>query len=602
MAEDGDKTSPSKGSKMTLEETLREEHSSETSKLQKKMNEMRLKHREELYWLKLELDTARREKEALEDRMAELYRDLQEMNERKDNLDISCPSNVDVDAVHVVELQNQVSRHDEVVRIMNHQMSLVRSSSETVIRSLKDEISDLMDDKCRVEMDLMNQVTDLEQEKRTLEMRVQISEQHGPSSPNLSASAHMRENREIMLLKADVERLTEEKKQLRTEVANERSRTKNGLEAKENLLCQVEKLKGDILILRSSAEAVQRLDQMKQDREENLATLERVALLWDRADESIQSLEPVMIELKPRDDQVNDDREHLLSTLETASLVHGQVKVSLMLIELKLRNSLAALRNDQSQMGTSPSSDTLTQSQVTAVQNEAMEAICQVEEILNKQIEQLEQKSAAEMKMVKKTLTTKVEELQRMQGRQKKLEQTVSKLQKVGSGEFKEERSGDESVELFVSRQVLERLQKEVLQTVERVREKNEMIGRLTATVEEHKVREHTLMNELKRLMKERVEQQQEEMAAKVKAALDVSDSIDGSDAAESGEFPSSHEYRQEPAVEAGDEDSYQEETVAEEYDEVVEEDETYCAEEIHEEITVCEDELDPTASTMSAS
>ena len=45
----------------------------------------------------------------------------------------------------------------------------------------------------------------------------------------------------------------------------------------------------------------------------------------------------------------------------------------------------------------------------------------------------------------------------------------------------------------------MERLSDEVLQVVKQVHEKNEEIGRLTAMLEEHKVRERALMNELKR-------------------------------------------------------------------------------------------------------
>jgi hypothetical protein len=302
---------------------------------------------------------------------------------------------------------------------------------------------------------------------------------------------------------------------------------------KTNLSQQVEKLQGDLLVLRSSAETVQSLEQMREDRDESLQMLERVALLWDKADEAIQSLETLMQQLKPassssqssrqrnsaelgegsssparvpvyEEEDEDGDRERALSTLESASLVHGQVKVSLMLIELKLRNNLACLKNDAAQLGSIVPADPVVSEHIARARDEAMDSIAQIEAVLNHQ-------------------------MRGMQARQVKLEQEIAKMSIEELGELA--RAGSSSnnngtennnpaVELYISKKILERLQNEVLQVVERVREKNEIIGRMEATIDEHRVREKTLIDELRRLMKERSENllaEQERIAARAR-------------------------------------------------------------------------------------
>jgi hypothetical protein len=488
--------------------------------LQNELNQNNIKHREELYWLRLELDTTNREKEAVEDRMAELYRDLQEMEESKPSR--SRP--LVVDAQYVVQLQNQLEKYERMMRVMNNQLNLVRNSSDAIVKSLKEEISDIMDEKVKVEMGLMNQLANIDMEKQDLKTKLQgkdlklsgsthtnstASSRGGGLSHGSNSNSNSDEN-----LQAQVKHLLSENKRLTTESAQQR---KEALEKgdqtrqeKDALSRQVKKLQGDMLMMRSTDEAVQAMDQMKHDRNETLYTLERVSLLWDRADESIQKLESVMMELTPNDEHQDDNREQLLSTLETASLVHGQAKVSLMLIELKLRNNLACTKNDQLQLGSLTLADPAVNARISDIQTEAMSAIEEVQAMLNKQIRGLGEQSELETKIIKETLESKVTDLKIMEARQQHLEQEIADLQ-TAEGQavagMKDDMDAN-AMELYVSQKGLERLQAEVLQVIERVKEKNESIGRLTATVEEHKVRERTLMEELKRFMREQSERE----------------------------------------------------------------------------------------------
>jgi hypothetical protein len=553
----------------------------EAHRLQKELNTSVVKHNEELYWLKLELDTTRREKEAVEDRMAELYRDMQEIQDGGGPTAAAAAEKAHTTPLLSSSLRNGkneqngnsslpeqdsvlvAQKHERVIKILHHQIGLLKQSSNQVVQSLKDEIKDLVDDKSRSEMELMNQLTDLEQEKDDLLVRCEALDDGGGRSNNTATSGAAttgngaaNQAAVVRTLRLEIQALKDEKAALNQELFGERSKSRATIAqlrmAKTTLSQQVEKLQGDLLVLRSSAETVQSLEQMREDRDESLQMLERVALLWDKADEAIQSLETLMQELKPssatqsrrsgeeeggaspsrvpvdgEEEEEDGDRERALSTLESASLVHGQVKVSLMLIELKLRNNLACLKNDAAQLGSIVPADPVVSEHIAHARDEAMESIAQIEAVLNHQIDQLEDKSVAETKEVKETLEEKISEMRGMQARQVKLEQEIAKMSIEELGELA--RAGNTTnnasennpaVELYISKKILERLQNEVLQVVERVREKNEIIGRMEATIDEHRVREKTLIEELRRLMKERSEHliaEQERIAARAR-------------------------------------------------------------------------------------
>lgn len=454
-------------------------------KLQKELKELKVKHKEDTYWLQLELDTMKREKEAVEKRMSELYRDMQEVKDPA----ISTPDSDDSEA----QLQAKVKKFGNMVKALNNQIILIRHASDQIVRNLKDEIKDVVEGSSQTEKDLMNELEKLLKENEELKS--------GGSAPKIPVVA-------------EVEALKKEKIDLLGELKAERTKSRETIahlrQEKTRLSEMLERMQGDVLVLRTSADAAQSVEQIREDRDESLQTLERVALLWDRADEAIRSLEAVMEELKPREEQPveSEDRERALSTLESASLVHGQVKVALMLIELKLRNGLMSLKNDAAELGSIAVADPAIIAHVTAAQAESMASIAKVEESLKLQMEHLEDKSIAETKEVKENLESRVKDLKEMQARQKKLEQEVAKMSVEELGTLAKETSGssDKQVELFVSKKILERLQTEVLQVVSRVKEKNETIGRLEATVEEHKVREKTLIEELRRMMKDRAD------------------------------------------------------------------------------------------------
>lgn len=487
--------------------------------LRQEIAELDVKHKEELYWLRLEVDTMHREKEGVEDRVSELYRDLRELETTEFPVDM--PANLD--PAFVMNLQTQVQKSMQHVGILNNQINMVKSSCDEVVKSLKEEIGDVMDDKCRMEMDLLNQLAVLDNEKRELEAHfddqmeakeeliAKLKSGVGVRSEKSVASEDNDDREELL---TEIDELKESLKKAEDKLASEIKESDNAIERLEeangDLEQQIEAMTSDLEVMRegAAAEAVEVLDTLTKDRQETLTTLERVAMIWEKADDSIQGLEDIMDELRPQeDDVVHSDRERLLSTLETASLVHGQIKVTLLLVELKLRNQLSSLKNDKLRMG--PGSmlpdENLTERMIE-IQKEALTALDQVEDSLTLQIKQLEQATRDEASQVKDHLEQRTEELKNMQSQQRSLEAEIARLRR--EEESKKQNAGEKAVEnnggadLVVSKSVLEKLQKEVLVIVERVKEKNETIGRLTSFVEEHKVREAALKKELKRMMK----------------------------------------------------------------------------------------------------
>ena len=274
----------------------------------------------------------------------------------------------------------------------------------------------------------------------------------------------------------------------------------------------IEAMTSDLEVMRENAEtadAVEVLDALTRDRQETLTNLERVAMIWEKADDSIQALEDLMDEVRPRDEtDVQGDRERILSTLETASLVHGQIKVSLLLVELKLRNQLSSLKNEKLRMGRSGVSldDSNLTEKMKEIQKEALAALELVEDSLTNQIKHLEEATGDEMRKLQESLEERTLELKNLQSQHTALESEIVKLRQKEE-ENKKEDTGEESfengtIEVAVSKAVLERLQAEVLTVVERVKEKNETIGRLNSLIEEHKVRETALKKELRRVMR----------------------------------------------------------------------------------------------------
>jgi len=454
-----------------------------TEDAKKALNAKNVKYQEQLYWLKLELDTTRQEKRAVESRMAELYRDVKYVTE---------------------EGGSKLKQHERTIKTLKSQIALLQEASHDVVASLKEEIRDLVEEKARTEMDLLNQMTALSTE--TAELR-------GTAT---SATDD----------KALIQQLRLEKAALQEEMRLERAQSNQVVAAlrqdKSRLSEQVEKMQGDLAVLRASVETVQSIDQMKTNQDESLTALEQVSQIWEQASSTVTTITQAM-------EDHEGEETPATSTLEKAAQLQGQIKVALMLIELKLRNTLMSLKNDASQLSIAVTDPSLMQLLQDA-ERSAKDEIHKVHVTLQKEMETIQAQSAQEMAQVSDAIKAKTQEMHDLRDRQAKLEQEIAdlSLEELGSYGRLADQTLEETVELSVSRTLLERLQTEVQQVVTQMRSKNEDIGRLEGTLQEYKVRERTLLLELKRLIQNQNDTafKEGQDASLVKLVEDVDDGV----------------------------------------------------------------------------
>jgi len=420
-----DKVVPSSPTKVTV---------ATTEDARKALNAKNVKYQEQVYWLKLELDTTRAEKRAVEDRLAEAF---------------STPA--------------------DTKGTLKSQVALLQASSAEVVASLKEELREIAQAKAQSEMELLNTIGQLE-----------------------SASSTKSDSDLVKQLKA-------EKAALQDQLISERKQSKvtvSGLRREKSRLTeQVESMQGDLAVLRASVDTIHSIDQMKKNQDESLAALDRAAILYEKANANMNSIQEIM-------DNHEGEESSTMSTMESASLLQGQVKVALLLIELKLRNTLACLSNDASQISIAVTDPGITKL-VQKAQKQAGDDMANLAETVDKQMKQLQARSEKEMDQVTAVIEQKMAEMTELQARQGTLEEDIAKLsvEDLGTWSVTDQTRGNPTTELVVSRKILQRLQTEILNVVKTLKGKQEAIGRLEGTVEEFKVREKTLIVELKRLV-----------------------------------------------------------------------------------------------------
>ena len=568
--------------RITSLERQRTKQDEATAMLRSELGAVQIKHKEECYWLRLEVVNLRKDKEAVEDRMAELYRDMREIDNMNEEHDLmgGGAAPVCVDSGYVLHLQSQLSKSMQTMGVLDNQIGMVKRSCDEVVKSLKEEIADVMDDKCRVEMELLNQLAVLDNEKRNLEdeceervrvekSKIQCKEEHiaklkdeiqllrqskdsqgraqngtcgerndgegaatsrfegtDPSTTELSG------NRESELVGV-IDRLEDELDQLRMNRSNQDNHHDDKILALEGTIAdqddQIERLIAEVKDLRQSssvgAEAV--LKAVQNNRDGALETLDRISEYWEKADESIQVLEDVMEELRPVDDDPHSsglrekDRYRTLSTLETATLVHSQIKLSLLLVELKCRNQLTTLRNDvrlipsgglgdaggrigQNTYLNEESIDEIAD-KVDEIQAETMMALQQVEANMTGLIHSLEGggEFEAEAEELRIELGERIDTYMILQENFSKLEADYEALlKKKSSADDKSPEVANVDCRSADDKKMFDLLEREAFAVVGKIKDKNKEIAKLTTAAEEHKVRELALKKELKRIMK----------------------------------------------------------------------------------------------------
>ena len=152
-------------------EKKRQEKEAELAALQKELEEERLKQMEEAILHRLEADRLQRQTEAMEERLEALERDMQDKDAIQEyaNLIKGVAPKSGVDSQYVMKLQSQLAKAVKKMEATSHQMELVEQSCNEVVNSLKGEISEIVSDRCRTELELRKQLELLEEQKAEMQ-------------------------------------------------------------------------------------------------------------------------------------------------------------------------------------------------------------------------------------------------------------------------------------------------------------------------------------------------------------------------------------------------------------------------------------------------
>jgi hypothetical protein len=456
-----------------------------------------VERKREIYLLSLELVTIRREKDASEERLAEIYKDLQNLVQPESNNDSKTP-------------EEALLKYQEAISVYENQVQMVQTSCGEVLKTMKEEIISIMEEKGRVELDLLNKLSSLNTEKKEVEanllqrvvekdMTIELLQKRGMDGHSLySGDVEELENEisTLLLEKKNLEdALTEEQKQYDVEIQH--------LERSNAMLEQkVQALAIDVAVLRSGNDESKNIKDTIERREEELGLfIDRIAQIRDQTNSSVENLKSVINKAKANcTAEDDDDSERILSMLEAISLVHDQLKVSLHMIELQLQNRLKALRNEKFGIKSTAAKDNLIDTKLKEIKRDTLEATSKLEDKLSESIGRFEIKTVESAEQMKAVIQKRAETLEKLQSDNQELKQEIIKLKLSLEEGFCDDEKTSETDAVSVSKHIIDQLQFEILKVVDSVKVKNEAIKTLSAQLYHQRLREKEMRLQLRRV------------------------------------------------------------------------------------------------------
>jgi len=139
--------------------------------LQAELDEMKRKERESLYLWKLEVESLRREGEAVVERCKIFERDLNDKTSLEQYAKLikeSAPQKAD--SKYVMHLQNQISKASQKIKETRMEIVTIEESYSNEITRLKQELCQVVGEKCLNEMALGQHLRELEEKKIIMEL------------------------------------------------------------------------------------------------------------------------------------------------------------------------------------------------------------------------------------------------------------------------------------------------------------------------------------------------------------------------------------------------------------------------------------------------
>lgn len=184
-------------------EKLRMEKKNELEALQNDLDAERLIKMKESILHRIEVERLKRQTKAVEERFTVLENDMKNTDAIREYAELIksvAPKGGNVDSQYVMKLQSQLSKAVKRMDATSHQMTQVEQSCEEVVNSLKKEISDIVEDRCRTELELMKQLELLEEKK--IEIQSEYDERIEFNKKEL---ARLKEKVTVEVTKADLE-------------------------------------------------------------------------------------------------------------------------------------------------------------------------------------------------------------------------------------------------------------------------------------------------------------------------------------------------------------------------------------------------------------
>mmetsp|Transcript_26087 Transcript_26087/g.36555 ORF Transcript_26087/g.36555 Transcript_26087/m.36555 type:complete len:308 (+) Transcript_26087:243-1166(+) len=149
----------------------RSEKEKELDGLKKELEAEKLKQMQNEILHQLEKDRLERQTRAMEERLEALERDMQDKEAIQEyaNLIKSVAPENGVDSQYVMKLQAQLAKAVKKMDATTHQMALVEESCNEVLESLKTEITEVVEERCRNEFELRKQLELLKEQKEDMQ-------------------------------------------------------------------------------------------------------------------------------------------------------------------------------------------------------------------------------------------------------------------------------------------------------------------------------------------------------------------------------------------------------------------------------------------------
>jgi len=510
-------------------------------RLEKKFNDHTIQNNEGIQWLRLQLDTSRLEKNAANDRIAELQKELRRLSSDQpprsislDNPTISdSAGNGDEKDNLIIRLQSRAEKYESSFEVMETQMAMIESSSGEVIKTLKEEIADLMEGRTRVELDLLNQLSELDNENRRRQLEYALELRNKDETietlrnlEDYSITTKGRQASSSSTLIYNGSSSTEDSCEIwPSDQANDLptddpqgGKEKSSLilrlgEEKAELQRKLDKANKELGDLRSGSNVKDSLKLVQRVSEERRAidmSLDRVKTVFGSTDAAVSNLKGLIEKFNTDDDSgAEREKKRMLSVLESASLIHEEVKLSILLTELKLRNEFECLKKNQMMNGGNHESTAHKQeliNEMKEIQNNALIELGKAGAEFSRQFKDLETRTILEKTKIEDFLQNSTQKRDRKHASKSSKTSQTSAMHELAlafqAGRASRDSSAATDDSLMINRDVLHLLEKEHLELRERMLAKNQKIISLKEGLERHKIRESDLRKELRASMK----------------------------------------------------------------------------------------------------